>query len=131
MLCHYLLMNNQNPDWTWSAWQNTPMHKWLWLEAAGQLYGNQPEIQREQADWLAITLISSLKTARQTEENWLREMLDGVNDSNTFNSNKGCHIFCPLIVQETQTILQRCPTMQLSEAYRVLKLESYWRKLRR
>jgi regulation of enolase protein 1 (concanavalin A-like superfamily) len=84
----------KNPDWTWSAWQNTPNAQVALVRSGWTAsMANQPEIQREQADWLADHFDFLLENSKANGGKLVMYMLDGVNDSNTFNSNKGCHIF--------------------------------------
>jgi len=84
----------KNPDWTYSAWQNTPNAQVaLVREGWTASMANRPEIQREQADWLADQFDFLLENSKGNGGKLAMYMLDGVNDSSTFNSNKGCHIF--------------------------------------
>jgi len=84
----------KNPNWTYSAWQNTPNAQVaLVREGWTASMANRPEIQREQADWLADQFDFLLENSKGNGGKLAMYMLDGVNDSSTFNSNKGCHIF--------------------------------------
>jgi|GEM_PF-2628394 len=84
----------KNPDWTYSAWQNTPNAQVaLVREGWTASMANLPEIQREQADWLADQFDFLLENSKANGGKLVMYMLDGVSDRSTFNSNKGAHIF--------------------------------------
>ena len=94
VLPYYLPDGSKNPAWTWNAWQTTPNAQVAivrdgWTAAMA----NRPEIQREQADWLADQFDFLLENSKANGGKLVMYMLDGVNDSQTFNSNKGAHIF--------------------------------------
>lgn len=93
-LPYYLPNGTKNPDWSWSAWQNTPNAQVALVRSGWTAsMANLPEIQREQADWMADHFDFLLENSKGNGGKLAMYMLDGVNDSNTFNSNKGCHIF--------------------------------------
>ena len=93
-LPYYLPDGTKNPEWTYSKWQNTPdAHVALVRSGWTSAMANLPEIQREQADWVADQFDFLLENSKGNGGKITAYALDGVNDSNTFNSNKGAHIF--------------------------------------
>lgn len=93
-LPYYLPDGTKNPEWTYSKWQNTPnAHVALVRSGWTASMANLPEIQREQADWVADQFDFLLENSKGNGGKITAYALDGVNDSNTFNSNKGAHIF--------------------------------------
>jgi len=94
VLPYYLPDGSKNPAWTWSAWQNTPNAQVAIVRDGWTAsMANRPEIQREQADWLADQFDFLLENSKANGGKLVMYMLDGVSDSQTFNSNKGAHIF--------------------------------------
>ena len=94
VLPYYLPDGTKNPEWTFSNWQNTPnAHVALVRSGWTAAMANLPEIQREQADWQADQFDFLLENSKGNGGKITVYAFDGVNDSNTFNSNKGAHIF--------------------------------------
>jgi regulation of enolase protein 1 (concanavalin A-like superfamily) len=94
VLPYYLSDGTKNPEWTYSTWQNTPdAHVALVRSGWTAAMANQPEIQREQADWMADQFDFLLENSKGNGGKITVAAYDGVNDSSTFNSNKGAHLF--------------------------------------
>lgn len=94
VLPYYLPDGTKNPEWTYSNWQNTPdAHVALVRPGWTAAMANQPEIQKEQADWVADQFDFLLENSKGNGGKITVCAYDGVNDSSTFNSNKGAHLF--------------------------------------
>ncbi len=94
VLPYYLEDGTKNPDWTYSKWQNTPnAHVALVRNGWTAAMANTPEIMKEQADWQADQFDFLLENSKGNGGKLTMYAFDGLTDSNTFNSNKGAHIF--------------------------------------
>lgn len=93
-LPYYLEDGSVNPEWSWSKWQNTPeAHVALVADGWQASWANREDIQRVQADWIADQFDFLLENSIGNGGKIETYAFDGISDSQTFNSNKGCHIF--------------------------------------
>ena len=94
VLPYYLSDGTKNNDWTYSKWQNTPnAHVALVRNGWTAAMGNTPEIMKEQADWQADQFDFLLENSKGNGGKLTMYAFDGLTDSNTFNRDKGAHIF--------------------------------------
>ncbi|HBF35860.1 MAG TPA: hypothetical protein DDW50_00890 [Firmicutes bacterium] len=78
-----------------SNWDRNNIHSPLLRVIPGwqAAWANQPVYQKKQADWLADYFDFLLENSKGNGGKIVLYAVDGLNDGNTFNSNKGCHIF--------------------------------------
>ncbi|NLY42939.1 MAG: DUF1349 domain-containing protein [Clostridiaceae bacterium] len=93
-LPYYLDNGSKNPEWTWENWQRTPeAHVALVADGWQASWANKEEYQRAQADWMADQFDFMLENSVGNGGKIETLAYDGLNDSQTFNSNKGAHFF--------------------------------------
>jgi len=87
---YYLPNGDKNPNW-----DRNNIHSSLLRVIPGwqASWANQPAYQIKQADWLADYFDFLLENSKGNGGKIVLYGVDGLNDGNTFNSNKGCHIF--------------------------------------
>ncbi|QOX61928.1 DUF1349 domain-containing protein [Anoxybacterium hadale] len=94
VLPYYLPDGTKNPEWTYTKWQNTPnAHVALVRNGWTAAMGNNTAIMKEQADWQADQFDFLLENSKGNGGKLAMYAFDGLTDSQTFNSNKGAHIF--------------------------------------
>jgi len=87
---YYLDNGEKNPNWD----RNDIHSKVLRVIPGWQpSWANLPEYQMKQADYLADLFDFLLQNSRGNGGKIVLYAVDGLNDTNTFNSSKGCHIF--------------------------------------
>lgn len=87
---YYLQDGSVNPNWN-----RNDIHSPLLIQAPGwqASWANQPAYQKAQADWLADYFDFLLQNSAGNGGKIVMYAVDGLNDSSTFNSNKGCSMF--------------------------------------